>query len=82
MIEAEKILTINGVEPHYFAGFTGGIKSLIPGLAAHRTVELNHRWAITSDAAILRTEGNPLFEDLWEVAKLCDQWIKFRPSSL
>ncbi len=42
------ILTINSVEPHYFAGFTGGVKSIISGLAGRITVEKNHSLAIKS----------------------------------
>lgn len=70
-LTAKKILTINSVEPHYFAGFTGGIKSLIPGLAVRKTVEKNHRWAIKPESQILKTKNNPLFEDLWEAGNLC-----------
>ena len=68
--ESKDVITINGVEPHYFAGFTGGVKSIIPGLAARDTVVGNHRWAITPESKILRTKGNPVFEDLWEGAAL------------
>jgi nickel-dependent lactate racemase len=68
LYEADQVFTINGVEPHYFAGFTGGVKSLIPGLAAKKTIALNHRWALSPDAQIMRTEENPIFEDLWEAA--------------
>ncbi|UYP45433.1 hypothetical protein NEF87_001718 [Candidatus Lokiarchaeum ossiferum] len=71
VVTAKNILTINSVEPHYFAGFTGGIKSIIPGLAARKTVEQNHRWAMKQESQILVTEGNPLFEDLWEAGNLC-----------
>lgn len=70
LVDAEAVFTINGVEPHYFAGFTGGIKSLVPGLAARTTVEQNHAWAITPAARLMRIAGNPLQEDLWEAAAL------------
>jgi nickel-dependent lactate racemase len=70
LIDAEAVFTINGVEPHYFAGFTGGVKSLLPGLAAKSTVEQNHAWAITKDARLMKTVGNPIQEDLWEAAEL------------
>jgi lactate racemase len=68
LVEAASILTINSVEPHYFAGFTGGIKSIIPGIAGRITVESNHKWAITPDSQISKTSQNPLYEDLWEIA--------------
>ncbi len=68
--DAECVLTINGVEPHYFAGFTGGVKSIIPGIAHKATVEQNHAWAITPKAKVMRTKGNPVFEDLWDALNL------------
>ncbi len=70
VLNAPFILTINSVEPHYFAGFTGGIKSLVPGLASRETVEMNHRWAITPESSIMKTRDNPLYEDLIEAGKL------------
>ncbi len=67
---AKHVFTINGVEPHYFAGFTGGVKSLVPGLASKKTTTQNHRWAMDPAARIMRTTGNPLHEDLWDAANL------------
>ncbi len=62
----KQILCINSVEPHYFAGFTGGVKSLIPGLASVKTIEKNHSWALSPLSLPTVTVSNPLFEDLWE----------------
>ncbi len=42
-VEAHKLITIGSVEPHYFAGYTGGRKSFLPGIASYRTIEQNHR---------------------------------------
>ncbi len=67
---AKHVFTINGVEPHYFAGFTGGIKSLVPGLASKKTTTQNHSWALDPGARVMRTKGNPLHEDLWEAGNL------------
>jgi len=41
-----KILVIGSVEPHYFSGWTGGRKSIFPGIAAYKTIEQNHRFAL------------------------------------
>jgi len=70
LLDAEDILSINSVEPHYFAGFTGGIKSIIPGLASRKTIEKNHSLAIKPKSRILETEDNPLQKDLWEAGSL------------
>ena len=66
LLEAEDIITINSVEPHYFAGFTGGIKSIIPGLASRKTIEKNHSLAIKPESGVIETDNNPLHGDLWE----------------
>jgi nickel-dependent lactate racemase len=68
--QAPVILTINSVEPHYFAGFTGGVKSIVPGLASRETIIQNHRWAMDPQAKIISTDTNPLFQDLWEALRL------------
>ncbi len=62
--EAAKIVIIGSVEPHYFAGYTGGRKSFLPGIASHRTIEQNHKLALSSDAKALALEGNPVHEDM------------------
>lgn len=66
LLDFDQIICINSVEPHYFAGFTGGIKSMIPGLASVITIEKNHSWALAKESGPTITDGNPLFEDLWE----------------
>ncbi len=60
------------IEPHFFAGFSGGGKALMPGMAALETVRRNHairnlenqktRWGFTT--------GNPLWEEVMEAAEL------------
>ena len=68
--EADLIFTINSVEPHFFAGFTGGRKSIIPGLAAFETVQSNHRLAKDENSTSLNIETNPLHTDLMEGLEL------------
>ena len=63
-VEAEKILIIGSVEPHYFAGFTGGRKALLPGIASYKTIEQNHKLALKMSAETLALEGNPVHEDM------------------
>ncbi len=68
-----KILT-GFIEPHFFAGFSGGGKAVMPGLALLETVMRNHgpenldnpkaRWGIR--------EGNPLWEEIREATAMVD----------
>ncbi len=70
VVESELILAVNSVEPHFFAGFTGGRKSIIPGLASLATIMANHRLAKDPQAALLRLDDNPLHNDLEEALDL------------
>ncbi len=60
----EAVLAVNSVEPHYFAGFTGGRKSFLPGLASFRTIEKNHSLALEPGAMPLKLEGNPVHAEM------------------
>jgi len=66
ILQADRILIIGSVEPHYFAGFTGGRKSFLPGVAAFETIEHNHSLALRREAHTLALEGNPVHEDMME----------------
>lgn len=63
-VAAHKIVIIGSVEPHYFAGYTGGRKSFLPGVASYKTIEQNHKLALKSSARALSLEGNPVHEDM------------------
>lgn len=65
-----QICIINSVEPHYFAGYTGGRKSICPGLADFKTIERNHNLANSLDCAPMRLDGNPMAEHLENILDL------------
>ena len=67
---ARSVLVVNSVEPHYFAGYTGGRKSLFPGLAGHETVWANHKLSMEAGAETLVLAGNPVHEDLEEATAI------------
>ena len=64
-----KILT-GFIEPHFFAGFSGGGKAIMPGMAGLRTVLGNHDAGMIGDqnATWGVTKGNPIWEEAREVA--------------
>jgi len=62
--EYRNILVIGSVEPHYFAGYTGGRKSFLPGVASYKTIEMNHKLALSDEACSLALGGNPVHEDM------------------
>jgi nickel-dependent lactate racemase len=67
---ADRLLVIGSVEPHYFSGYTGGRKGIIPGLAGYSTIVANHSLALDLEAQPLRLLGNPVHEDLEEALQL------------
>lgn len=64
--EASKIIVLSSVETHYFAGYTGGRKIILPGIAGLRTIEQNHQLALETSARVLSLEGNPVHRDMDE----------------
>ncbi len=72
LTEHRRVLIIGSVEPHYFAGFTGGRKSIFPGLADFETVARNHNLANSLQATPLKLAGNPVAEHLDSLLTLLD----------
>lgn len=70
LFEADRIIATGSVEPHYFAGFTGGRKAFLPGIAAYRTIEANHKQALSPRSRSLALEGNPVHEDMMDALPL------------
>ena len=63
------------IEPHFFAGFSGGGKAIIPGMAGWKTIFANHsRDMITQPNATWGiTDGNPFYEEVNEIIQRCGQ---------
>ena len=64
--EADLLVSEGFIEPHFFAGFSGARKSVLPGIASRKTVMYNHN-AKFIDSPFARTgnlEHNPIHEDM------------------
>jgi nickel-dependent lactate racemase len=72
LLQHDAVIAIGSVEPHYFAGFTGGRKSIFPGLADFETIARNHNLANSLEAAPLKLKGNPVAEHLDSLMGLLD----------
>jgi nickel-dependent lactate racemase len=70
LFKADRIIATGSVEPHYVAGFTGGRKAFLPGIASYKTIEANHRQALSPAARALALEGNPVHEDMMDALPL------------
>jgi nickel-dependent lactate racemase len=68
--EADRIICLGNVEYHYFAGFSGGAKAIMPGCSTRAAIEKNHRFMVRDEARAGRLDGNPVREDLEEAAAM------------
>ena len=70
IVEADLRIITGFIEPHFFAGFSGGVKGIMPGCAGLETVMSNHGAKNIGDpqATFGITEGNPLWEELRDIA--------------
>ena len=69
--EADLLISEGFIEPHFFAGFSGGRKSVLPGIAARETVYWNHNADFIGDphARTGILEGNPIHKDMIYAAR-------------
>jgi len=64
-----KVLT-GDVELHYYAGYGGGRKSVLPAVSSAETIQRNHAMLLHPKAKTGVLDGNPVHEDMVETAKL------------
>ncbi|WP_312521878.1 nickel-dependent lactate racemase [Anaerospora sp.] len=76
VVEADHIVCTGSVVHHFFAGFGGGRKAMLPGVAYYETIRKNHSMMFEPDAVIGKLEGNPIYHDQVEGVQMC------RPSFL
>jgi len=70
--EEDFVVSTGFIEPHFFAGFSGGRKSIAPGVSSRRAICCNHSYKMIADenarAGVLA--GNPVHEDMVEQARM------------
>ena len=76
VVEADHVICTGSIVYHWFAGFGGGRKALLPGVAAYDTICRNHALMLEPGADMGRLKGNPVYEDQIEGTKM------LRPSFL
>lgn len=71
--ESDVVITVGKVELHDMAGFSGGRKSILPGVASEETIVVNHRPEMMVDPGSYagNLKGNPIHEDMLETARMC-----------
>jgi nickel-dependent lactate racemase len=70
-VEADLLIAEGFIEPHFFAGFSGGRKSVLPGVAGRKTVVYNHNAEFIAhpNARTGVLEGNPIHTDMLYAAR-------------
>lgn len=69
--EADVRIALGNIEFHYFAGYSGGVKALMPGVSTPAAIQANHSLMVSPDACAGRLDGNPVRADLEEALQFC-----------
>lgn len=78
VVESDKVITCGIIRHHYYAGFSGGRKLVLPGIAGYETIQQNHRLVFNfgsipgknPKASSGQLQGNPINEDMIEIARM------------
>lgn len=69
--EADCRICLGNIEYHYFAGYSGGAKAIMPGVSTRAAIQANHSKMIEPNACTGSLEKNPLRLDLEEALTFC-----------
>ena len=80
VVSADRVVLVGSASYHYHAGFGGGRKSLVPGVAARETIAYTHSLTLDPKADRLHPnvapgvlDGNPVAAEMLECARLCGE---------
>ncbi|MCF0252740.1 MAG: nickel-dependent lactate racemase [Duodenibacillus sp.] len=66
LFDVDHVILTGTIVHHYFSGYGGGRKAILPGCSAMETVRVNHSFMLDPNAGLGRTTGNPVYEDQME----------------
>ncbi|MHC1784763.1 MAG: nickel-dependent lactate racemase [Anaerolineaceae bacterium] len=69
-LKADVRIVTGNIEPHHFAGFSGGVKSASIGLSGRKTINANHKLLQESNSRLGEYDENPLRQDIEEIGRL------------
>lgn len=70
VVKSDFLITLGVIMPHYFAGFSGGRKSILPGVASRECIEKNHSRMLYLMDDLPPIEKNPVSLEMIEAARL------------
>ena len=68
--EADRIICLGNIEYHYFAGYSGGAKAIMPGVSTWNAIQANHSMMVQEGAHAGNIATNPIRQDIEEAADL------------
>ena len=68
VVNADRRICLGNVDYHYFAGYSGGSKAILPGTSSLRTIQANHSMMVEDASCTGEVEGNPVRSDIDAVA--------------
>lgn len=69
--ESDRRICLGNIEYHYFAGYSGGAKAIMPGCSTREAIQSNHRMMVREEAHAGNLDSNPLRQDLEQAAAIC-----------
>ena len=69
--EADRRICLGNIEYHYFAGYSGGAKAIMPGVSTRNAIQSNHSMMVRPEACAGALETNPLRMDIEEAGRIC-----------
>ncbi len=67
--KADRIICMGNIEYHYFAGYSGGAKAIMPGVSSHDAIQANHSNMVKKEAYAGNLDTNPVRQDIDEAGE-------------
>ncbi|MBR2699771.1 MAG: nickel-dependent lactate racemase [Clostridia bacterium] len=68
--EADRRVCLGNIEYHYFAGYSGGAKAIMPGSSTPAAIQANHSMMVRDECCAGNLDGNPLRQDIEQAAAM------------
>ena len=69
--KADRRICLGNIEYHYFAGYSGGAKAIMPGVSTRAAIQSNHSAMVKAEARAGAMDDNPVRQDIEEVVDYC-----------
>ena len=69
--EADYRICLGNIEFHYFAGYSGGVKAIMPGVSTRDAIQSNHSMMVRPEACAGNLDTNPVRQDIEQAGKIC-----------